>query len=93
LIKFRFSSPRKAADWEFDRPRRRDEDDDIVVTRPKTREPTSSSISSSSASGIGDEAQKKFGNAKAISSDQMFTGSSSDVDVSFYLHISLIIHF
>jgi len=38
--------------------------------------PRPSSYKPVSGSGVGDEAQKKFGNAKGISSDQFFGGSS-----------------
>ncbi|CAG7733079.1 unnamed protein product [Allacma fusca] len=70
-------STRKSSDWDFEKPRRRDSDDEIVaVSKPKTREPVSSISSSGGGGGggVGDEAQKKFGNAKAISSEQFFCG-------------------
>lgn len=61
---------------------------------PESRQPSSSSHMSedrplsrtdpppSSSSSVGNEAQKKFGSAKAISSQQFF-GDSSDNNVSF----------
>jgi len=63
-------------DFDFGRPSKpKVEEDEFMAalnstSRPKTKEP-----SSSSASSYGTEAQKKFGNAKAISSDQMFNDS------------------
>ncbi|CAL8081850.1 unnamed protein product [Orchesella dallaii] len=75
------SYSKSSTDWDFDRPSKPKTDDDEFLAalnstpRPKTREP-SSSVSTPS---FGTEAQKKFGNAKAISSDQMF-GDSREND-------------
>ncbi|ODN06516.1 ADP-ribosylation factor GTPase-activating protein 2 [Orchesella cincta] len=75
------SYSKSSTDWDFDRPSKPKTDDDEFLAalnsapRPKTREPSSSSSTPS----FGTEAQKKFGNAKAISSDQMF-GDSRDND-------------
>jgi ADP-ribosylation factor GTPase-activating protein 2/3 len=67
-----FSSKKNNSEWDFERPARsKPVDEDIINNRPRP----SSYKASSSNSGAGDEAQKKFGNAKAISSDQFFGGS------------------
>lgn len=71
------SSSKRSEDWDFDRPAKKYEEEEQHFTRPKTREPISNT------SGVGDEAQKKFGNAKAISSDQFFV-DSRDNDVSYW---------
>lgn len=68
---------KKSADWDFDRPTpRKSVDDDIVITtKPKSSYSRDTDTSSQS-----DEAVKKFGNAKAISSDQYF-GANRENDV------------
>jgi ADP-ribosylation factor GTPase-activating protein 2/3 len=85
----RFSS-KKSSDWsDLDKlPRypRPAEDDDYNI--PSSKPSRSSRVAESSASSGTDEAQKKFGNAKAISSDQFF-GDSRDNDVSHPLVLRL----
>jgi len=74
-------SSKKSSDWsDLDKlPRypRPAEDDDYNI--PSSKPSRSSRVAESSASSGTDEAQKKFGNAKAISSDQFF-GDSRDND-------------
>jgi len=73
-----FSSRKNNTDWDFERPtpiKAVVEDD--IISRP--RQSSHKASSGSSSSGVGDEAQKKFGNAKAISSDQYF-GGSKDIE-------------
>jgi len=75
------SYSKSSMDFDFDRSSKpKVEEDEFMAamnstSRPKTKEPSSSA----SASSYGTEAQQKFGNAKAISSDQMF-GDSRDND-------------
>lgn len=69
------TAPKRSEDWDFNRPAKKYIEEDSHYTRPKPRE-------SASAAVVGDEAQKKFGKAKAISSDQFFSGAD-DNDVSF----------
>jgi len=63
-----FSSKKSSsADWDFERPSRSKPVEEEIVNRPRP-----SSYKPVTGTGVGDEAQKKFGNAKGISSDQFF---------------------
>jgi len=61
---------KRSADWDFPPQPTRSEPEESSYRPPKTREPSSMSSASND-----DEAQKKFGNAKSISSDMYFGGS------------------
>jgi ADP-ribosylation factor GTPase-activating protein 2/3 len=66
------TGPKRSDDWNFELPTKKyTEEEDNNYSRPKPKEATSSTAA-------GDEAQKKFGKAKAISSDQFFSGSSDN---------------
>jgi hypothetical protein len=67
-------------DWALLKPKPR-QDDDWSAPVSKSTRPSRPAASGDYSSGVGDEAQKKFGNAKAISSDQFF-GGGKDNDVS-----------
>jgi len=72
-----FESLRSAAAWDFDRPSpsRTKDEDTVITTKPKSSYRASEVDTSASS----DDARKKFGNAKAISSDQYF-GPNKDND-------------
>ncbi|OXA60645.1 ADP-ribosylation factor GTPase-activating protein 2 [Folsomia candida] len=70
------TAPKRNDDWDFNRQstaKKYSEEDSHYTTRSKPRE--SANTSSLVA---GDEAQKKFGKAKAISSDQFFSGGDDN---------------
>jgi hypothetical protein len=66
---------KRSDDWDFDRPARKYEEEDNHYARPK---PSRDSSTAGASAAAGDEAQKKFGGAKAISSDQFFSGASDN---------------
>jgi len=69
---------KRSDDWDFDRPARKYQQEDNHYGGGRSSKAKESASTAGSSAATGDEAQKKFGGAKAISSDQFFSGTGDN---------------